>query len=180
MRQVSTLHIHLRGIGRCAIFLGMIPSSAKQLPTRGPRRRKLTTTPERSQLMSRVRQHGTQPERAVRGLARRLGYRLSTNVRSLPGSPDLCHGRLKKAVFVHGCFWHRHPQCSAATTPKNNRDYWVCKFKDNVARDARKQRDLRRLRYQTMTIWTCELRGTTWEKRLGRKLERFLGAANTK
>lgn len=153
----------------------MARSTAKQPARRSKRRVQLKTTRERSLLMSRVRQRGTQPEIAVRGLARRLGYRLSTNVRGLPGSPDLCHRAQKKVVFVHGCFWHRHRYCNATTTPKNNRTYWVAKFKDNVARDARKVRDLRALGYQTMTLWTCEVQGTGWEEKLSRRLDRFLG-----
>ena len=164
----------MRCIGRCARFFNVPSSNSKDLSKRGTRRPTLKTTRERSLLMSHVRQRGTQPELAVRAIARRLGHRLSSNVRGLPGSPDLCDRAQKKAVFVHGCFWHRHPHCSATTTPKTNRGYWVPKFRDNVARDARKISDLRELGYQTMTIWSCELRGTVWDKRLERKLKRFL------
>src|SRR5439155_141111 len=77
---------------------------------------------ERSYLMASVRQRGTAPEIVVRRLARAAGLNLRTNGKSLPGSPDLFSSKPLRAVFVHGCFWHRHPRCKAATTPKSHRD----------------------------------------------------------
>jgi DNA mismatch endonuclease, patch repair protein len=155
-----------------------MPSRALRKYTKRRNDRKLRTTRARSLLMSRVRQHGTDPELMVRRLARRLGRRLSTNVRTLPGSPDLVQRATKKAIFVHGCFWHRHPGCTATTTPANNREFWVRKFAENIARDARKTRNLRRLGYDTIIIWSCELRDRDWEEKVGIKLTRFLNRPN--
>lgn len=126
--------------------------------------------------MARVRQHGTAPEIVVRRLAKAAGLRLRINGKSLPGSPDLFSSKPLRAVFVHGCFWHRHPRCKAATTPKSHRDFWGEKFLANVTRDRRKVRQLRALGFRVMTIWECEVRGKKDFGRLTRRLTRFFAA----
>jgi DNA mismatch endonuclease, patch repair protein len=135
----------------------------------------LRTTPERAWLMSRVRQRGTGPELAVRAILRRLGHRFRTNAKGLPGSPDIYSASRKRAVFVHGCFWHRHPRCRATTTPTRNREFWLAKFLANVARDNRNARGLRRLGYRVMTVWECQLKSPAKLARLKRRLGRFFG-----
>jgi DNA mismatch endonuclease, patch repair protein len=136
--------------------------------------RGLKTPQERSALMRRVRQRGTAPELTVQTLVRRMGYRFKTNGTHLPGSPDLYNTRSRRAVFVHGCFWHRHTGCKAATTPKNNAAFWQAKFESNMERDRMKQRQLRQLGYRVLTIWSCQLEDAAKLARLKRRMERFL------
>jgi DNA mismatch endonuclease, patch repair protein len=107
--------------------------------------------------MARVRQRGTDPERAVRRLLREIGATYRLNVKSLPGSPDVANIRQGVAVFVHGCFWHRHRSCRLATTPKRNHDFWLGKFAENRRRDGEKIRQLEALGVRTLVVWQCEL-----------------------
>lgn len=78
---------------------------------------------KRSEVMSRVRGSGTKPELHVRSLLHRLGYRFRLHRRDLPGRPDVVLPRYRVAVFVHGCFWHRHPGCRKAALPKSNGEF---------------------------------------------------------
>ncbi len=109
-----------------------------------------------SNKMRAVRQSGTAPELAVRAALESLGYGFVANARGKPGSPDAWLIRQEVAIFVHGCFWHRHAGCRKATTPKTNRDYWLPKFQKNVERDARKIRELADMGYASITVWQCE------------------------
>ena len=136
----------------------------------------VSTTVERSALMARVRHTGTGPELVVQGILRRHGLRFEITGVGLPGSPDLYDSRNMRAVFVHGCYWHRHPGCRASTTPKSNRQYWLPKFNENVARDHRKMRQLRALGYHVMVVWECQVKSTVGLPRLERRLLRFFGA----
>ena len=106
--------------------------------------------------MGAVRQYGTAPEIAVRSVLESLGIDFSTNVTDKPGRPDIWLTDANIPVFVHGCFWHRHPGCKKASTPKKNRTFWLSKFKDNEARDARVLRQLRDMGYASITVWQCE------------------------
>jgi DNA mismatch endonuclease (patch repair protein) len=135
----------------------------------------LVTTPERSRLMASVRQRGSAPELAVRGILRGQGHRFKTNGKELPGSPDVYAPWAKLAVFIHGCFWHRHRGCGACTTPKDHRDFWLEKFRQNVARDKRKVRQLRHLGYRVLTIWECQVKSPSKLVRLEKRLDRFFG-----
>jgi DNA mismatch endonuclease (patch repair protein) len=105
--------------------------------------------------MAGVRQKSTQPELLVGGLLRALGQRYRLSNRDLTGSPDFANRRARWALFVHGCFWHRHG-CSATTTPTRNREFWEAKFVRNVARDARTSEALRAAGYHVIVIWECE------------------------
>jgi len=111
---------------------------------------------ETSGRMGRVRQKGTKPELIVRQLIHELGHRYRVENRDLPGSPDIANRSRHWAVFVHGCYWHRHRGCSKTTTPTRNRDFWEDKFRANVARDKRVITQLRRLGYRTIVVWECE------------------------
>ncbi|HEX9198158.1 MAG TPA: very short patch repair endonuclease [Acidobacteriaceae bacterium] len=135
------------------------------------RARKLRTTPERSRIMRAVRQKGTDAELLVRQGLRRLGIHYSANVTSLPGRPDLANRRRRFAVFVNGCFWHRHPGCRRATTPKKNRWFWVDKFEANRRRDRRRTADLRKLGYDVLIVWECQ---AEQPEVLRKRLEAFL------
>lgn len=106
--------------------------------------------------MSRVRGADTSPEIRVRRAAHALGLRFRLQKKDLPGTPDLVFPKHRTVVFVHGCFWHRHPGCKKASTPKSNIDFWLTKFDANVDRDARAEAELHRLGWRVATIWECE------------------------
>ncbi|MBU1377071.1 MAG: DNA mismatch endonuclease Vsr [Alphaproteobacteria bacterium] len=112
----------------------------------------------RSRMMSRIRGKNTAPELAVRRLAHRLGFRFRLHRRDLPGSPDLVFPGRRKVVFVHGCYWHRHPGCRLAYQPKSNIDFWQAKFARNVERDAEAVAQLERQGWSPLIIWECESR----------------------
>lgn len=110
----------------------------------------------RSEIMRRIKGKGTKPENAVRQLAHSLGYRFRLHRRDLPGSPDMVFPKRNIAVFIHGCFWHRHENCPCAYTPKSNVEFWQAKFAKNVERDERVKRELERVGWRVATIWECE------------------------
>lgn len=111
---------------------------------------------QRSAMMSRIRGRDTKPELVVRRLAHALGYRFRLHRRDLPGAPDLVFPGRRKVVFVHGCFWHRHPGCRFAYEPKSNIDFWQRKFGSNVDRDARVLQELRDTGWHPLVVWECE------------------------
>jgi DNA mismatch endonuclease (patch repair protein) len=112
--------------------------------------------PRRSALMALVKGKNSKPEVVVRSVAHRLGYRFRLHFRDLAGTPDLVFPRLRKAIFVHGCFWHRHRNCSRATTPKTRAAFWAQKFSDNIRRDSRVRRRLRAAGWDVLVVWECE------------------------
>lgn len=113
---------------------------------------------KRSAMMAAVRSKNTSPELAVRKLIHSMGYRYRLHGNGLPGKPDLVFAGKRKVIFVHGCFWHRHRGCAKASTPKTRVDFWQTKFDQNVARDKKTVRSLKRLGWQVLTIWQCELK----------------------
>ncbi len=132
-----------------------------------------TLTPrQRSERMSRIRAKDTKPEKLVRRLVHGMGYRYRLHVRGLPGCPDLVFQGKRKIIFVHGCFWHRHPRCKNDRPPKSRRDFWLPKLQANRKRDKLCQRALRRLGWQVFVIWECETRD---KPALSRKIRKFLG-----
>jgi len=106
--------------------------------------------------MASIGSRHTRPELVVRRLLHRLGFRFRLHRADLPGRPDLVLPRYHAVIFVHGCFWHRHRGCSNCTTPKARSDFWSNKFEQNVARDARAARALRRSGWRVITVWECE------------------------
>jgi DNA mismatch endonuclease, patch repair protein len=110
----------------------------------------------RSWNMSRITGRDTDPERRVRSALHRLGFRFRTHSSSLPGRPDVVLKRHRTVVLVHGCYWHRHPRCRLAYTPKSNLAFWLAKFAGNVARDRRDARRLRNLGWRVVTVWECQ------------------------
>lgn len=112
--------------------------------------------PERSALMARVRSKNSKPEIIVRRLVHALRYRFRLHYSALPGTPDLAFPRLRKVIFVHGCFWHRHHGCARTTTPKTRAAYWRGKFAANVERDVRKKRQLKALGWGVLVVWECQ------------------------
>jgi DNA mismatch endonuclease (patch repair protein) len=133
-----------------------------------------------SRRMAGIRQRDTKPEQLVRRALAALGLRFRTHNRDLPGSPDIANRAKRWAVFVHGCYWHRHSGCKRATTPKRNTAFWIAKFSANVARDARARRALVARGFRVLTIWEC---ATASDARLARSVAIFaskLGHASGK
>lgn len=121
--------------------------------------------------MSRIRSKDTSPEKLVRSFLHRAGYRFRLHVKSLPGSPDIVLPKYRTAIFVHGCFWHRHADCKYAYTPKSNVDFWNKKFQENVSRDVKKKKLLENVGWNVLTIWECE---TKDESRLTAYIEHLI------
>ena len=115
---------------------------------------------ERSERMSRVRSRNTKPEWAVRRMTHRLGYRYRLHAPDVLGSPDLVFRSRRKAMFVHGCFWHRHddPACKLARMPKSRLDFWAPKLESNRRRDERVASELDAMGWRSLFVWECELR----------------------
>jgi DNA mismatch endonuclease (patch repair protein) len=106
--------------------------------------------------MSRVGQKDTGPEMKVRKAAHAMGYRFRLHRKELPGTPDMIFPQRKLALFIHGCYWHRHPGCRKASIPKSREDYWNAKFASNVARDERVRVDLEARGWEVGVIWECQ------------------------
>lgn len=111
----------------------------------------------RSRMMSAIGGKDTQPELLVRSMLHRAGLRFRVNVATLPGRPDIVLPRWRAVVFVHGCFWHRHPGCALAAIPKSRRSFWKAKFRSNTLRDQRVSEELRVLSYKVYVVWACEI-----------------------
>jgi DNA mismatch endonuclease (patch repair protein) len=129
----------------------------KKVETRLAGKSRLTTDAVTSARMSRVRQKGTEPELTIRRAVSTLGLRYTIDNRDLPGSPDLANRSRRWAIFVHGCYWHRHEGCYKATTPRTNTQFWLNKFSRNVERDHEAEVSLRQAGYRVLTFWQCEL-----------------------
>lgn len=127
--------------------------------------------PLRRRIMSAVRGRDTKPEMIVRRLLHSMNYRYRLQRKDLPGSPDIVFGKKRKAIFVHGCFWHRHPGCSKATSPKTRSEFWTEKFDRNVERDRQAERRLAEMGWQSLVVWECETRAP---EKLAPRLQRFL------
>ncbi len=121
--------------------------------------------------MRAVKGSNTGPEMIVRRLAHGMGYRFRLHRKDLPGKPDLVFPRLKKVIFVHGCFWHGHDCARGARVPAKNRAYWVQKIARNRIRDEASQRALSALGWKVKVVWECELKA---QDRVGRALHKFL------
>jgi DNA mismatch endonuclease (patch repair protein) len=115
---------------------------------------------ERSARMARVKGKGSSAEMTVRRLVHRLGYRYRLHGGKLPGRPDLVFPGRKKVIFVHGCFWHRHPDpdCKLARLPKSRHEFWVPKLEGNRARDLRQLAALEALGWRALILWECGLK----------------------
>lgn len=124
---------------------------------------------ERSALMAKIRSKDTKPERRVRKIAHAMGYRFRLSRRDLPGTPDIVFPRYKLAVFVHGCFWHRHPGCPRASVPATRAKFWKTKFAANVTRDAAALEALKDLGWRTLVIWECETKNSDYVRALLRR-----------
>ncbi|MGR0183447.1 very short patch repair endonuclease [Azospirillum aestuarii] len=114
------------------------------------------STEARSALMARIRSQDTAPEYAVRRALHMMGYRFRLHRADLPGSPDVVLPKYRMAIFVHGCFWHRHHGCRRCSMPRSNTKFWEEKFQRNVKRDVRNMEDLKSRGWRAVVIWECE------------------------
>jgi DNA mismatch endonuclease Vsr len=130
------------------------------------------TKAQRSERMSRIRSKDTRPELAVRQALFGLGYRYQLHRKDLPGKPDIVFPSRKKAVFVHGCFWHAHEGCKVANLPKSRTEFWQAKFQRNIERDKLNKHALRQMGWTTLTVWECEIKHPD---RLLRRVKGYLG-----
>lgn len=124
--------------------------------------------------MSRIRGKDTGPEKAVRSVLHRMGYRFRLYGRKLPGRPDIVLPKYQTVVFVHGCFWHRHRGCRNCTTPTNRRAWWLAKLDGNVARDRVHAATLKKLGWRVIVVWECETEKPDWQNRLAARVARIL------
>lgn len=128
---------------------------------------------KRSEIMRAVVGKQTAPERRVVEIVRRMGFRPALNVKELRGCPDLVFHRRRKAVFVHGCFWHRHRCTAGVSMPSSNQSYWRQKFERNKTRDAAIRRQLRKAGWSVLVVWECQTKPPATE-RLAVRLKTFL------
>ncbi|WP_354443398.1 very short patch repair endonuclease [Ottowia thiooxydans] len=128
---------------------------------------------KRSQMMAGIKGKNTKPEMIVRKLVHGMGFRFRLHRKTLPGSPDLVFPRLRRVIFVHGCFWHRHPGCRLAYTPKSNAPFWLEKLEGNVRRDSFALKALDALGWEVLIVWECEVSNLP---ALAQKLNCFLAA----
>lgn len=114
----------------------------------------------RSRNMAAIRSKNTKPEMIVRSMVHGLGFRYRLHRKDLPGKPDLVFGPRRKVIFVHGCFWHLHPDpgCKDARIPQSRRDYWQPKLTRNTERDREHVQKLEAMGWQVLIIWECEVR----------------------
>ncbi|MGZ8906562.1 MAG: very short patch repair endonuclease [Methylobacter sp.] len=115
------------------------------------------TKNERSALMARIRSKNTRPEKTVRSILHRMGYRFRLHRKDLPGKPDIVLPKHKKIILIHGCFWHGHT-CQLASKPKSNSAYWSEKIAGNKVRDLRNESLLQQQGWIVLVLWECEIR----------------------
>lgn len=133
------------------------------------------TPAERSDRMARIKGKDTAPEMTVRRMVHAMGRRYRLHQRDLPGKPDLVFPGSRKVIFVHGCYWHRHPDsaCKLARLPKSRLEFWLPKLEGNRARDLENQEKLKYLGWDILVIWECDLKN---EASLKQKIHEFLSA----
>lgn len=113
---------------------------------------------KRSWNMSKIKSTNTKIEIEVRSILHKMGYRFRLNRNDIPGRPDIFLRKYNTAIFVHGCFWHRHKNCKYAYNPKSNIEFWQLKFEKNIKRDREVKKLLHEMGINQMIIWECELK----------------------
>ena len=116
------------------------------------------TSEQRSYNMSQIKGRNTKPEKTLRSLLHRNGFRFRIHYSKLPGRPDIVLPKYRSVIFVHGCFWHRHPGCKYAYTPKSRTDFWNEKLNGNVERDRKNIYLLKKAGWYPIIVWECELK----------------------
>ncbi|MBM85283.1 MAG: very short patch repair endonuclease [Rhodospirillaceae bacterium] len=127
----------------------------------------------RSWNMSRIRSKDMKPEMVVRRLVHGMGYRYRLHRKDLPGKPDLVFGPRRKAIFVHGCFWHQHgdPECKISRIPRSRPEYWITKLERNKDRDTCNIEALHAEGWRTLVVWECRTKDT---EKLRQQIHNFL------
>ena len=128
----------------------------------------------RSLLMGRIRGQDTKPEMQVRCLVHGMGFRYRLHRQDLPGTPDLVFSKRKKAIFVHGCFWHQH-DCPRGSRPTSNQEFWNSKLDKNIQRDTENISKLEALGWTVLVVWECETKNT---EQLVSRIRSFLQPIN--
>ena len=113
---------------------------------------------KRSEIMAKVSAKDTKPEILVKKFLFSRGFRVRKNVKELPGKPDIVLPKYKTVIFIHGCFWHGHDNCEAATLPTSNVEYWTKKVSSNVTRDLQHKQQLTSSGWCVISVWECELK----------------------
>ena len=135
---------------------------------------------ERSCNMSRIKGKDTKPEEYIRKLLFSQGFRYRKNAASLPGHPDVWMARYRLAIFVNGCFWHRHPGCKYAYTPKSNVEFWNYKFNRNVQRDKREIQQLLSQNIRCLIVWECTIKNMMKSEEVQRvRMNEIIGFMNS-
>ncbi|HHC5059643.1 TPA: very short patch repair endonuclease [Aeromonas veronii] len=134
-------------------------------------------TATRSAMMAGIKSKNTRPELALRRYLHGLGFRFRLHVKDLPGKPDIVLPRYRLCIFVHGCFWHRHPGCRFAAIPKSNTEFWLQKFVTNTARDELVEKQLHEAGWRVFKIWECGLKNADFQT-LSWLPERIRGATS--
>ncbi|WP_373325794.1 very short patch repair endonuclease [Sporomusa paucivorans] len=127
---------------------------------------------KRSEVMAKIKSKDTKPEKAVRSLLHRMGYRFRIHRKDLPGRPDIILPKYRAVIFVHGCFWHLHEGCRDGTVPKTGTGKWREKLENNVARDKRNIGQLEELGWRVLTLWECEIEKKP--EKIRQRLEAFI------
>jgi DNA mismatch endonuclease (patch repair protein) len=127
--------------------------------------------------MSCVSCRNTSPEKTIFSFLRKNQFHFRKNVKTLPGTPDIVLPKLQTIIFVHGCFWHGHKSCKLSRRPTSNRSYWNKKIDENIVRDKRKSRELRKLGWSVLTVWQCQIKSKTKSER---RLNSLLKQLSTK
>lgn len=133
------------------------------------------TKEKRRKIMASIKGRDTKPEKAVRSIIHRMGFRFSLHRADLPGKPDIVLPRHGKVIFVHGCFWHGHANCRKATIPATNTEFWTEKIVKNKARDVKVKRQLRQAGWKVLVVWECEIARSD---KLLQKVKNFLEPDN--
>ena len=113
---------------------------------------------KRSMMMSNIRSLDSSPEKLIRSELFRMGFRFRKNVAELPGKPDIVLPRFQTIIFVNGCFWHSHENCSNGRIPSSNQDFWIPKLKRNKERDCLNEQALKAAGWTVIVVWECEIR----------------------
>lgn len=134
----------------------------------------IVSADRRSSIMARIRSKDTKPELAVRKLLHEMGYRYRLHVKDLPGRPDVVFRGRRKAIFVHGCFWHSHQGCKRAFVPKSRARFWKLKMKRNRERDVASVKSLELAGWRVLIVWECQVE----QANLASLLKSFLDSSN--
>jgi DNA mismatch endonuclease, patch repair protein len=122
---------------------------------------------KRSEIMSKISGKNTKPEILFRKALFRKGFRYKINDKELPGKPDIVLHKYNTVIFIHGCFWHGHPECKYSKLPETNHSFWESKINATILRDSKNIEALENLGWNTYIVWQCEIRN---KKDLGDKI----------